>query len=191
MTFGYGMGMDKWDRIWTERGHAVSGHAAFLDRIADRLPTRGRALDLAGGAGRNATWLAARGFDVTVCDRSAVGLTLAAEAGHKTLQRDVEAEGPPEGPWDLVLIHHFLWRPVFDLLDTDWLIFVQPTTINLERHPRPSERFLLRPGEVVELLAGQTVVHLEEGWGAEGRHEARVVARTPPEEPKRRPRRAR
>lgn len=169
--------MDKWDRIWSERGHAVSGHSAFLDRVAELLPTQGRALDLAGGAGRNALWLASRGLEVTVCDKSAVGLELAAGRGLRTLQRDVEVEGPPPGPWDLVLIHHFLWRPVFARLDTAWLVFVQPTTTNLERHPRPSERFLLRPGEVQGLLAGFEVLHLEEDWGPEGRHEARVVAR--------------
>lgn len=173
--------MNRWDRIWAERGHPTRGHAAFLDRIGGLLPSGGRALDLAGGAGRNAAWLAARGFDVTVCDSSAVGLAIAVKHVRcQTLLRDIEADGPPDGAWDLVLVHSFLHRPVFAALNTEWLVFVQPTETNLERHPKPSRRFLLGVGEVRDLLQGYEIVHLEESWGAEGRHEARVVARRLP-----------
>ncbi|HJN75568.1 MAG TPA: class I SAM-dependent methyltransferase [Myxococcota bacterium] len=171
--------MDRWDRIWAERGDELQQHSAFLDRVAHLLPVSGTALDLAGGAGRNAAWLAARGLDVTVCDRSVVGLALAEKHVRcQTLVRDVEVHGPPDGPWDLVLIHHFLHRPVFAALDCEMLVFVQPTTTNLERHERPSRRFLLEPTEVRDLLQHMQIVHIEEDWGPEGRHEARVVARS-------------
>jgi len=176
---------EKWNRLWAERSHATTGHAAFLERVAHLLPERGRVLDLAGGAGRNAVWLAARGLDVTVCDIAEQGLALARALSEerggalRTVVRDIEAHGPPPGPWDLVVIFHFLHRPLFDALDLSpggILVFVQPTERNLERHDRPSRRFLLREGEVHELLADYRVLHLEENWGPEGRHEARVVA---------------
>lgn len=56
----------------------------FLRSHADRLP-KGRILCLAEGEGRNAVFLAERGFDVTAVDQSAVGLAkarrLAADRG--------------------------------------------------------------------------------------------------------------
>ncbi len=180
---------EKWNRLWAERGHATTGHTGFLDRVQHLLPERGRALDLAGGAGRNATWLAARGLDVRICDIAEQGLalarTLADERGVKlhTELRDVEALGPPPGPWDLVLVVHFLHRPIFDALELSpggILVFVQPTERNLERHERPSRRFLLQEGELRGLLGSYRVLHFEEDWGAEGRHEARVVAQRAP-----------
>ncbi len=61
------------------------------------------------------------------------------------------------------------------------LIFCQPTVRNLERHERPARRYLLEEGELAALAAGMAleVLLLEEGWGEEGRHEARLVARKP------------
>lgn len=47
-----------------------------LVEFATNLP-RGRALDLASGEGRNALWLATRGWEVTAVDFSAVALTKA------------------------------------------------------------------------------------------------------------------
>jgi hypothetical protein len=38
---------------------------------------------------------------------------------------------------------------------------------------------VLEDGELPSLVRGLEIVRLEEGWLAEGRHEARVVARRP------------
>ena len=55
----------------------------LVEQVADLPP--GRALDLAAGEGRNALWLASRGWSVTAVDFSATGLSIgrtrAAEAG--------------------------------------------------------------------------------------------------------------
>ena len=58
------------------------------------------------------------------------------------------------------------------------LVYVQPTTTNLERHPRPSRRFLFAPGELEAKVraAGLRVVRSEEGWDALGHHTARLLA---------------
>ncbi|MBM6405339.1 class I SAM-dependent methyltransferase [Phycicoccus sp. CSK15P-2] len=45
----------------------------FVAELAGALPP-GRALDVAAGEGRNAVWLAERGWDVTMTDFSAVGV---------------------------------------------------------------------------------------------------------------------
>ena len=63
---------DKWNAIYRERAadsdQAVKPPAELLSRIAHHLPSEGRAIDLAGGGGRNALWFAERGFDVVLAD---------------------------------------------------------------------------------------------------------------------------
>lgn len=99
------------------------------------------------------------------------------------LERDLATDGPPEGTWDLVFSFHYLQRDLFPafprlLAPGGLLLFCQPTTRNLERHPHPSARFLLEEGELAGLLPPELeVLRLEEDWLEEDRHEARVVAR--------------
>jgi SAM-dependent methyltransferase len=70
----------------------------------------GRALDLACGEGRNALWLAARGWQVTAVDFSAVALDRGRERAERDgltvdwVQADVLRWAPPERGFDLVAI---------------------------------------------------------------------------------------
>lgn len=48
--------------------------SAFSEFVADQFPKGGRALDLAGGIGRHALWLAKRSWQVTVVDISEVAI---------------------------------------------------------------------------------------------------------------------
>ena len=74
------------------------------------------------------------------------------------------------GSWYTSVIPHLL-------VPGGWLVCELPTRKNLERHARPSARWLLDEGELARLVMGLEIVRLEEGWSAAGRHEARVVAR--------------
>ena len=164
--------------------------SSLVTELDSLLPRRGRALDLAGGRGRQAIWLAQRGLDVTLVDVSGVGLELAGKAAEsagaavKCEQVDLAAAPFPAGPWDLILSFHYLQRSLFGefpkaLAPGGLLVFVQPTKRNLERHARPSARFLLEEGELKGLVQGLEIVRYDEGWLQEGRHEARIVARKP------------
>jgi len=67
---------DRWNAKFT-RGEAQSTSPdSFLVETCSALPP-GRALDLAGGAGRHALWLAERGWRVTLADISDEGLAIA------------------------------------------------------------------------------------------------------------------
>jgi len=162
--------------------------------IVDYLPRAGRALDLAGGTGRHAVWLAERGLDVTVADVSPVGLARAKERAAlqgvalETVLVDLgaaesEEGGPlPPGPWDLILVFHYLEPHVLarvsSILAVDGtFVMVHPTRRNLERHARPSARFLLDEGALPGLVPGVRVELFEEDWSPDGFHEARLVAR--------------
>jgi tellurite methyltransferase len=78
------------------------------------------ALDVACGRGRNALYLARRGFAVTGFDRDTAALADArAQAADRGLaatlqERDLEAEGAtlPEAAFGLVCVFYFLHRPL-------------------------------------------------------------------------------
>lgn len=185
----------RWDARYREEGAAARTPSPFVTSslepfLSGRSPGPGRALDVAGGSGRHALWLARRGLDVTLVDVSPVGLDLAREAARAAglaldaRALDLEREPLPAGPWDVIVDYHYLQRsllPVYarELAPGGLLVLVQPTRSNLERHPRPGAAHLLDDGELRRLIAPLPleVVRLEEGWNDEGRHEARLVAR--------------
>jgi tellurite methyltransferase len=184
----------RWDARYRERGPGHPEPSPFLLSLDALLPRRGRALDVAGGTGRHALWLARRGLDVTLADLSPVALEVARSAATavgsplRTLAVDLEAEPFPAGPWDLVVIVDFLWRPLFDVVPSalaagGLLVVAHPTDSNLQRHSQPGPRHLLRDGELLGLVHGLEVIRAEEGWTEGGRHEARLVARRPRPDP--------
>jgi tellurite methyltransferase len=68
---------DRWNaKFLAGEAQSVEPDPLLIEACADLTP--GRALDLAGGAGRHALWLAQRGWDVTLADISDEGLAIAA-----------------------------------------------------------------------------------------------------------------
>lgn len=181
---------ERWNALWRERAGELESPAQFLVEHAHLLPAEGKALDIAGGAGRNAVWLARRGLDVTLVDVSDVAITRAeakaAGVGVKLRARREDLDRPLElAPlYDLVVIVHYCNREQRDayaqlLVEGGLLVHVQQTVVNLERHAKPSRRFLVEPGELaawIETLGFETLVH-REGWSDDGVHEAAVIAR--------------
>lgn len=174
---------EKWNARYGEEA-AMQEPSPFLAQLADVLPRTGRALDVAGGSGRNARWLARHGLSVTIADISDVGLARAASDGFATVVVDFDRDPLPEGPWDVILVNHFLHRPLFaqvsSRLEPHGLLAVaHPTVTNLERNAHPGRKFLLEPGELRTLAQGLAIVSFDEGWRENGWHEARLVARRP------------
>jgi tellurite methyltransferase len=183
---------ERWDRKYREAGAGKTGPSAALVELSRWLPARGRALDVAGGSGGNAVWLAQRGLEVTIVDVSTVGLGLAEVHARRTgvtlaiARADLESEPLPPGPWALVLCCFYLQRELVPrvaeaLAPGGRFVWIHPTVINLERHASPGPRFLLQPGEAASLVegAGLRVCWAEEAWVGEGeaaRCLARVVA---------------
>src|SRR4029450_9992686 len=133
----------KWDAKYAAADAAPREPSAVLVGLADYLPEHGRALEIAGGAGRNAIWLAQRGLDVTIADISPIGLGVAGEraaaAGVRitTIAIDLERDALPAGAFDLVVSVCYLWRPLFAeiprlLAPGGRLVVIQPTKRNLE-----------------------------------------------------------
>ena len=179
--------MSDWDSRWAAREHESAPPRWLEELPAGILGERGRALDVASGAGRIGLWLARRGFDVTAADVSRTGLARAAEAARaeglafRTCLRDLESEPLPEGPWDVITCFQYLQRSLFaafaeSLAPGGVLVCEIATSRNLERHAHPSARFLLDEGELPRLCAPLESVWSREGWH-DGRALARIVAR--------------
>jgi len=106
------MDAEAWDARYSG-GELVWGaepNRFVAEELAD-LPA-GRALDVACGEGRNAIWLATRGWQATGVDFSAAGLGRARELAEQAgvadrvewVRSDVVAEPLPAGPYDVVVL---------------------------------------------------------------------------------------
>ena len=166
--------------------------ASWLTDNADLLPRGGRVLDVACGRGRHALSLAGRGFDVHAVDRNPDAVAeVIAEANRLGLMLhaevfDLETDPPPdlgEQEYDLIICFNYLHRPLITALreavKPGGRIFYETfTTRQAERgHPR-NPAFLLRDGELAELMAPFTVLRSREGE-IDGRFIASVIAERP------------
>ena len=178
----------EWEARYRAADLETAAPEPFVVEAAAALPVGGKAIDLAGGTGRHALWLAGRGWDTTLVDISPTALAVAAAAalrlglGVATEVVDLDAADPSGGPWDLVVIHHYLNRPLLGRLHHMMrpggaVVVCHQTRLNLERHPRPGARHLLAPGELEELLSRFELAAYLEGWTPQGRHEARAIGR--------------
>lgn len=182
---------ERWNQRYRDGSHRGAGPHPWAVEVADALPRRGRALDLAGGVGALAIWLAQRGLEVTLADVSEVALDLARERASGSgvslhlsqvdLMNRAELDALGDG-WSLVCCTNYFQPDVFSwiaqrLLPGGLLLFAQPSLQNLERHARPSARFLVDPLRLDPLLNGLLVLERFEGWTPGGIHELRLLAR--------------
>ena len=180
---------ERWDAIHRAGGHSDDVAPDWLAALDAELPRTGRALDVAAGKGRVARFWAARGLSTVAVDVSPEGLRLAREAAAReglaleTRALDLEREPLPEGPFAAISCFHYLQRDLFPALAArlapGGVLACEIATVrNLERHAKPSERFLLREGELPELCRPLEPVFHSEGW-VDGRALARILARLP------------
>jgi len=185
------------DRIRWERQYGQSGApekpAAFLKEILDAGHwdiARGRALDIASGAGRNALFLAEKGFDVTAVDIAQPGLDQGARrAAERSLsiswqQTDLENGGLPPGPYNLIVNINYLQRSLVPhiksaLAPGGYIIFetylIDQQTIG---HPKNPD-YLLAHNELLNYFRDLRVLYYREGKftdGAEPSFRAGILA---------------
>jgi SAM-dependent methyltransferase len=152
--------------------HEIQTPSPWVARWASLIRPGGEVLDVAAGSGRHTRYLAARGFEVTAVDRDATALApLASLRGVRVRAADLEAGAWPFAPeaFDGVVVSNYLHRPLFASL----LAALRPGGILIyetfmqgnERFGRPSNpAFLLRPGELLEVLRDRlTIVAFEQG----------------------------
>ena len=165
--------------------------APFLEEMLDRLP-RGRALDVAAGAGRDAVFLALSGWDVAAWDHDAEALeranALARRHGVTIATVVANLENPalalPRGAFELVTCFRFLHRPLLPRLEAalapGGVLVYETFRLGQERFGRPlSRRHLLASGELASAFPSLVIEHYAELEPAGGPITARVLARRP------------
>ncbi len=120
------MDAQSWDERYRAARHgeglwSAQPHAALAQIVAPL--TAGTALDLATGDGRNAIWLAERGWQVTAVDFSAAGLDVARA-------RAAGASAPRTGTIDWQLADVTRWDPAraYDLVTMTYLQLAEQAT---------------------------------------------------------------
>ena len=105
---------EKWDERYRLGAYEDRTHpSAWLERWVPDV-TVGRALDVPCGAGRNALYLASRGFSVTGIDISAVALARAEATARASglsvdwIRRDLDTGHGVTGPFELIVMIHYV-----------------------------------------------------------------------------------
>jgi SAM-dependent methyltransferase len=187
---------DKWDARYRAGAYAERAHpTALLAEWLDRSP-RGRALDVACGAGRNALFLAAAGYAVDAVDISSAGLergrATAAERGVDVSWHCVDLEERPDalprGPYDLVVwvryVNAALWPTVASRLAPGGHVLAEQHLVTDADVVGPTNpAFRLAPGELARAAANLLIVYEHEGLivDPDGRTAAvaQLIARRP------------
>jgi 2-polyprenyl-3-methyl-5-hydroxy-6-metoxy-1,4-benzoquinol methylase len=159
---------------------------AFSECIAPMFPRRGTALDLAGGAGLHAIWLAKQGWEITLIDISETGVGEARQnagpvASHihfvvddlthfKAAQTRFEApvDAASDAMFDVVMTFFYLQRNIFPeiikaIRPGGLLLYKTYTSeqANLAGGPKTAAH-LLEPGELLQLAHELRVLHYRE-----------------------------
>jgi ubiquinone/menaquinone biosynthesis C-methylase UbiE len=171
---------EHWDeRYGTEELIWKAEPNRFLVEELDALPP-GRALDLACGEGRNAVWLASKGWRVTGADFSRAGLAkaqrLATDRGVEVtwVEADVVEWRPPTASFDLVVVMYLhlpaeqrrraLAHAAAALAPGGVLLVVGHDTSNLLKGTGGPQdpAVLFTPEEIVEDLSGLQIERAEQ-----------------------------
>jgi len=175
-------GLDRWPGP-VKAGPPTNGNgpehpiapSPFLVEHFDHLPL-GVALDLAMGGGRNAIYLACRGFDVDGVDVDPNAVARARATARK-LNAPIRAvvgnveDGTyilPMEAYDVIVVFRFLHRPLFqdirDGLKPGGVVVYQTFTVDQAQLGRPTNpAHLLRPGELREVFSDWETLAYHEG----------------------------
>jgi rhodanese-related sulfurtransferase len=175
--------------------HPISPERFLIENF--HLLPKGLALDVAMGEGRNAIYLATRGFDVDGVDVDPDAVRVARSAARRLgapirgVVGNVE-DGTyiiPLETYDVIAVFNFLHRPLFndirEGLKSGGVVVFQTYTTEHTRLGRPIDpAHLLRPGELKQVFDDWEILRLREevepaGPGRPARAIAGIVARRP------------
>jgi len=169
----------EWDRRYNEGSHrSLTPDPFFLSAyeefIAPSFAKPALALDLAGGVGRHAIFLAERGWEVMLMDISKTGLTEARRHAEQrklriTLEKcDLTERLLPASAFDLILVFFYLERPLFPqiaaaLRPGGILIYKTYTREQLKLGGGPTHPMhLLKSNELLRAFASLRILHYHE-----------------------------
>ncbi len=181
---------ERWDQRYRDGAYEQRTHpSALVAEWIDRLP-RGRALDVASGAGRNARFLHGLGYSVTALDISSVALSRLADTPQiQVIAHDLDSGLPAfDGGFDLILKMRFfnltLVPALIDALYPGGVLVCEVLLQGGLAEVGPAgPRFRAAPGALRTAASELVVMHDTEGEvvDPDGRsvNLARLIARKP------------
>ena len=169
--------VERWNRKYAEaEADSAPEVEPLLLEYQYLLNGKGAALDVACGRGQNTVYLASLGFEVIGIDASLVGLRhcqrVMERRGLKAglIAADLEEFPLPHSHFDAVLVVRFLDRALIpslkDTLKPDGLLIYATYNTNvLHRRPAMNKRFLLEPGELLDLFADFKIIATNDDKG--------------------------
>jgi len=171
----------RWDERFGGKGFAFGKEPnPFLKKHIHLLP-KGKALDIATGEGRNAIFLARRGFDVDAVDISEMGLRKARRFAKETgvtihtLLVDLDNFQIEKEKYDLIANFYFLRRSLISQIKKGLrkggrVIFetyiLEQKNVGTEGPKDP--KYFLKPNELVRLFKDFRLLFYREGIFKEG-----------------------
>ena len=182
---------DRWDARYADGAYESRRHPSiFLEQCADLLPEGGQALDVASGAGRNALFLAHRGFTVDAVDISRVALARGrADAKGlpiRWIEHDLDDGFEAAHRYDLIVNIRYVNLPIvsalIDSLRPGGVLFMEQHLESDDDVIGPKNpAYRVARGALARLVRGMIVERIEEGLveDPDGRSAAlaRLVAR--------------
>ena len=167
---------EKWQRRYAEGEYESRTHPTrMLEEWLRALPrpVGARALDLACGAGRNALFLASRGYRVDAMDISGIALARGAARGEamgvtvEWIEVDLDDAVLEPERYDLVVVARYVNRGLSDaiagaLRDGGHLLYEQHLVTHREVGGPTSARFRVAPNELLGMFPGLRVLYYRE-----------------------------
>jgi SAM-dependent methyltransferase len=161
-----------WDEKYTKACDPTKSPSRFLVEQIDRLP-RGRALDLATGSGRNAIYLALKGYAVDAIDYSRAAVSqLKSFVNQQSLavsvkQEDLTTSRIPEATYDLIINFNYLERllipQIIKGLKPGGMVLFETYTIEQPRYGKPhNPDYLLKPNELINSFKELHIIYYHE-----------------------------
>jgi tellurite methyltransferase len=175
--------IEEWDQRYRAGEQAFREPTPLVVEFSGGLAP-GPALDLACGAGRNALYLAERGWRVTAIDASSTAIALLRTSNPSIDARvaDLEAGGfeVPAEAYDLVLSCYYLQRSLIPGIKSA----LRPGGLLIMIVHMTGEGTATRayPGELLTFFEGWRILHYQEGEPGESCHRhavAELVAQKP------------
>ncbi|MBA4184800.1 MAG: methyltransferase domain-containing protein [Acidobacteria bacterium] len=163
--------METWDERYAGGKYSSAEPHKLLVEIADRIKEPNKALDLACGTGRNAIYLAEKGWQVTAVDRSSVGIEIARQrAAEKAVEIDFRVADLEKGKfaieenaYDLICDFYYLQRDLFAPMKTGVKTGgIVVSTIHIYGDAEAAGEFLLKEGELRGLFRDFEILHYHE-----------------------------
>jgi len=183
------MDLRGWDERYGAQRRSQPRDECVTPLVASALSTQppGRALDLACGAGRNALWLASRGWQVTAVDGASAAIEILSTRNPAIDARVADLEKheyiiEPDS-WDLIAICYYLQRDLFQPAKRG--VVPGGIVVAIVHLPEPGQGltpFRLAPGELASYFEGFDILHQYEGPSNDPAHQrwvAEIVARRP------------